>query len=200
MLLYLFYGSFSNLLTHLTAKHFKSRIFLVPVCACGCVNTLLSGGRFSESPVVMTTYFVPGFPRDFVSQGCLLRLALHSLYGSSREDVQLRAQAQGGGQPRRCVGLMSPCKPCSLGGPAAVLGCLRALPPSWVLCTCGCISPRLSDLSPLPCEVFRSRLLFLKSSVPWSSASTRSSPPFSRPSSPSSSPTSGAWASRSVPR
>lgn len=25
-----------------------------------------------------TTYFVPGFPGDFVSQGCLLRLALHS--------------------------------------------------------------------------------------------------------------------------
>lgn len=83
----------------------------MPVCACGCVNTLLSGGRFSESPVVMTTYFVPGFPRDFVSQGCLLRLALHSLYGSSREDVQLRAQAQGGGQPRRCVASCLPASP-----------------------------------------------------------------------------------------
>ncbi|XP_045441259.1 reduced folate transporter isoform X3 [Pipistrellus kuhlii] len=38
------------------------------------------------------------------------------------------------------------------------------------------------------------------SSVPWSSESTRSLPLFSRPSSPSSFLTSGAWASRSIPR
>ena len=148
----------------------------------------------------MTTYFVPGFPGAFVSQGFLLRLALHSFYGSRREDVQLRAQAQGGGQPRCCMGLMVSLQALQPRWTCSCSGCLRALPSSWVLCTSGRISPRPSDLGPLPCEVFRSRLLFLKSSVPWSSASTRSSPPFSRPSSPSSSPTSGAWASRSTLR
>lgn len=100
------------ILAHLTAEQFKSRVFLVPVCACGCVNTLLSGGQFSESPVVTTTYFVPGFPGDFVSQGCLLRLAL-LLYGSSKGGCMAQAQAQGwAAQALR--GPHAPCKPCSL--------------------------------------------------------------------------------------
>ncbi|KAL4681402.1 hypothetical protein H8959_006879 [Pygathrix nigripes] len=52
--------------------------------------------------------------------------------------------------------------------------------------------------SSCPSPPFRSHLLYLKSSVPWSSGSTRSLPPLSRPSSPSSSRTCGAWASRSA--
>lgn len=55
----------------------------------------------------------------------------------------------------------------------AVLGCLRALPPSWVLCTCGRFRPGCLDLSLLPCEVFRSRLLFQELRALVFSASTR---------------------------
>ncbi|XP_034510218.1 reduced folate transporter isoform X2 [Ailuropoda melanoleuca] len=49
-------------------------------------------------------------------------------------------------------------------------------------------------------SVFRSRLLSLKSSVPWSSESIHSLPPSSRPSSPSLFLTSGVWVSQSTHR
>lgn len=77
----------------------------------------------------------------------------------------------------------------------------QLLPPGGSSVRCGHLaSPRRVWPEPASHSVFRSHLPFLKSCVPWSSESTRSSPPSSRPPSPSLFPTGGAWASGSTRR